>query len=274
MAREPARHGSNAGYRAEISATGEACALCKAAHAEYNRQFTKRGRAAGKHYTERQVIMTSLPESMGSPVPSAVRMAPSRPQERTETETGTGLTDRFKSALGTMLGGSDTGFTDTEEPDDYIREIDPDPEPDHEGSWEDAPQTDYVINAAGMKKIEDTLGTYLSVVGMTVEMIDPYCGPILAENFDEIVKRWARVIGHYPKAAELFMDGKGGAIFAWIGAIQATWPILYAVYEHHLSKTVRTQDGKIMRLRKTDGAFVHQDATTPPMPDNFQYTAG
>jgi hypothetical protein len=124
-----------------------------------------------------------------------------------------------------------------------------------------------------MKKIEENLGMYLSVVGMTVEMIDPYCGPVFAENVENIVKRWAIVIGHYPAAAKLFLENQSGVLFAWIGAIQATWPVLYAIYEHHLSRTVRTdRDGRIMRLRRTDGAFV--DATAPNFPDNFEYKAG
>jgi hypothetical protein len=155
-----------------------------------------------------------------------------------------------------------------------LHAIDPDPEPGGENreEWAGVSDDEFVINAAGMKQIEDNLGFYLSVVGLTIEMVDPYCGPILARNFENIVKRWSAVIAHYPPAARLFLDTKGGILFGWISAIQATWPVLYAIYEHHLAKTVRTRDGVIERKIEGNGPFRGFDATTPPMPDQFQYT--
>jgi hypothetical protein len=156
-----------------------------------------------------------------------------------------------------------------EEPPDYLRPVEPDPEPS--GEWSEVKTEEFVINAAQLKTIEENMGTYLSVVGMTVEMIDPYCGPILADNFDNIVSKWTKVVSHYPKAAQLFLDSKGGTVFAWIGALQATWPFLYALYEHHLSRTIQTRDGIVYR-RNGDGTSV-PDATTPPMPESFAYSA-
>jgi hypothetical protein len=113
---------------------------------------------------------------------------------------------------------------------------------------------------------------------MTVEMIDPYCGPIIGRNMSTVVERWAKVIAHYPKAAHLFLDQKGGALMLWIGALQSTWPILYALYEHHLAQTVKVDkdSGRIMRLvdptapNNGQGDF---DNLTPPMQDTFKYSA-
>jgi hypothetical protein len=137
--------------------------------------------------------------------------------------------------------------------------------------WQPAPDTEYVINAQGLKVIQENLATYLSVVGITVEMIDPYCGPILAQNFDNIVARWSKVIAHYPKAADLFLQGSGGVIFTWIGALQATWPVLYAIYQHHLAKSVMVApDGRIYnksQMPNPNGQF------PDPLQPEFQYSA-
>lgn len=283
------RHGTNAGYKAEI-VLGDACDRCRKAHNVYQRQYTKIGRKTGLKYTGDQVLdhlwsnqsqgrnsrvqakPAYSPRTEKSPIaddytltsgpigPEPV-MAPSEPT----------LADRLTGALGQFVkNDSGNEYVESDEPPDYLSESDPDPEPS--GEWSQVTDDEsYVINAAGMRAIEDNLGTYLSVIGMTVEMIDPYCGPVLAENFDNIVTRWSKVIAHYPKAANLFLDGRGGVLMNWMGAIQATWPVLMAFYHHHLSRDVKVEDGVIYRRNKSAGAPV--DSTTPPMPDQFQYSA-
>jgi hypothetical protein len=168
-------------------------------------------------------------------------------------------------------GGSD--YVDSEKPPEYIHEIgDPDPEPSHgDGEWQPAAD-DFVINAAMMQKIEDNLGTYLSVVGMTAEMIDPYCGGALAANFDNMVTKWSKVISHYPAAAKLFLDEKSGVLFAWIAAMQSTWPVLTAIYHHHFAKDVKQGSDGIWYQRSPNGRAGNIDATMPPM-DNYDYSA-
>jgi len=186
---------------------------------------------------------------------------------------GPSLADRVR---GLVIGTPDEGYVNEDGIPSYITvgTIDADPEPDGQEYQQVPPDSaEFIINAAGMAKIEDSLGTYLSIFGITMEMIDPYCGPILAEHMDDIVHRWAKVIAKYPKAAELFMDGKGGTLMTWIAAIQATWPFLYAMYEHHFSKSVQTSGGNIFRKGDSNpnGRF---DSTMPPMPDSFNYSAG
>jgi hypothetical protein len=122
-----------------------------------------------------------------------------------------------------------------------------------------------------MAKIEENLGTYISVIGITMEMVDPYCGAALANNLPKMVERWTKVIAHYPKAANLFLDSKGGVIMQWIGAIQASWPFLWAIYEHHLARTIRVHNGVVER-KVGDNPFQGFDATMPPMQDKFAYT--
>lgn len=288
-----APHGSERGYKAEL-ATGQTCKRCQAAHRVYNSQFTKRGKASGLKYSRGQVIdnlasppRPGVPQSTRkAPQGDAPRMPPASHRGDTADDTpGQGtqgredgsadrthpsLGDRLTDALGKLRMPASDDYVNTDESPDYLHEIEPDPDPD-DTDYSSVKADEFVINAAGMAKIEENLGTYLSVVGMTVEMIDPYCGPILYENFNNMVSKWAKVIAHYPAAANLFLDGKSGVIFTWIAALQATWPILKAVYDHHLSKTVVTRNGQAFRAQ-SNGQAPQFDATTPPMQD-FNYSA-
>src|SRR5277367_6357209 len=68
MATQPlARHGSEAGYRAEIQ-TGDACDKCIKGHRVFNKQYTKTGKAAGLSYARYDVIdHLYSPGSVGRP---------------------------------------------------------------------------------------------------------------------------------------------------------------------------------------------------------------
>jgi hypothetical protein len=289
MPRTLVKHGSNSGYRAELSAGGDPCIRCRNAHRVFQTQYSRENRAKGIKYTGAQVIdhlygtssstkptgLTSgftpyvRPSTVDPPLPTdpdgtdppAADLGPSRPS----------LSDRVR---GLIIGEADNEYVEDTDYPDYLTPDSVDPDPDPAGSdYHQVPEdsAEYVINAAGMAKIEDSLGTYLSIFGITMEMVDPYCGPILAENMDNIVRRWAKVIAKYPKAAEMFMEGKGGTLMLWIGAIQATWPFLFAMYEHHFSKDVQTSGGNIYR-KGTDRFAQTVDPTGGQ--DQFAYTAG
>jgi hypothetical protein len=185
------------------------------------------------------------------------------------------MRDRLGTALGAVMGGpsvdgENSPYVANDPPPDYLTEIDADPEPDDAEYYSDG-EAEYVINAVGLAKIEENLGTYLSIVGMTGSMIDPYCGSVLADQLPVMVNKWSKVIAHYPRAAEMFLDGKGGIIFTWIAALQATWPVLMAFYHHHLARDVEVKNGRVFRK---DGAVrPGVDSTMPPMPDDFSYSA-
>jgi hypothetical protein len=295
MPRKLVRHGTNSGYRAELGAGNEPCRRCHNAHLVYQTQYTKEAKAKGLKYKGDQVIDhlygTGTPSNPSRPThaprtaedgPSpdfggyTVGAVPSDPEPPTGRD-GPTLLERI-AALRVSTPDNDGGneYVEDSEYPDYItpNSVDPDPDPDGADYSQVPPNSDeYVINAAGMAKIEDSLGTYLSIFGITMEMVDPYCGPILAENMDNIVRHWSKVIAKYPKAAELFMDGKGGTLMTWIGAIQATWPFLFAIYQHHFSKDIQTSGGNIYK-KNANGAG-RFDPTMPPMNDDpFQYTAG
>ena len=295
MTQPLARHGSEAGYNAELR-TGDICDRCRAAHRVWSRRKTAKGKAEGLgNYTSRDVIdhldlrksarkapasrhampaQQDIGTTMAQPTdtyPDAAQ--PETVQGQPGDQPGPTLADRVRRLV---VPDGEPYVTQDEYP-EYLHSVNPDPDPPIEDGWANVPDEEYVINAAGMRKIEDSLGTYLSVVGMTVEMLDPYCGPIIANNMETMVNRWSKVIAHYPKAATLFLDQKGGVLMTWIGALQATWPVLYALFEHHLSKTVKVQDGRVMRLvnpeMTSQNGHGEYDSQMPPMQDSFRYTA-
>ena len=275
------KHVTKKGYEAELLA-GNVCERCRAAKRVYSSQYSKGNKARGIKYSTTQVIdhldrgktqtspARSFARSVGHDSPRDATPSLVSDQDldalevTTESRTEPSVSDRLRGALGGMVGET---YVQTDDAPDYLHQIEPDPEPAM-GDWDKKDAEEYVITAKGYKLIEDNLATYLSVVGITLEMIDPYCGPILAENIENIVNKWTKVIARYPKAAQLFMSEEGGTIMTWIGAIQATWPVLYAIYEHHLNKSVTVENGKV--FKRKPGSRVKPsdiDATTPPMPD-------
>ncbi len=279
------KHGTFAGYRAEQKA-GKVCERCRAASRVYNQQFSKTNKAKGVKYSTTDVIdglyvpgknpikpdadvtqpdiSRQGPRQDSGPTPTPGPMS-GAPDAGTESRTGPSVRDRFADLLGGARNSNES-YVITDDAPDYIHPVEPDPEPD-KGDWSAVKPDEYVITEQGLKLIESNLATYLSVLGITLEMIDPYCGPILAQNFDNIVYRWTKVIGRYPKAAQLFLSEEGGTIMTWIGALQATWPVLKAVYDHHLAKT--DKDNKPRFNRDT------VDATMPPMAQpEYDYSVG
>lgn len=276
MAAKLAKHGTQAGYKAEL-ATGNVCNRCRNAHRIYNQQFTVTGKKNGLRYGVHEVI-DHLSAGRPSPFqghPRAPRVtAPENPAvDPPEAPEAPSLGQRLGALLGSVQAPQDDsggGYVPSDEPHEYIHAIDPDPSPEGE-DWEPSSDEEFVVNAAGMKKIQDNLGFYFTTVGMTLEIFDPYCGAVAAINANNIIAHWSKVIAHYPKTANFFMSEKSGALFAWINALQATWPVLYAIYEHHFARSVEVKDGIIMRKRP-DGRPM-PDATMPPTPDNYAYSA-
>lgn len=280
MAAQLAKHGTQAGYKAEI-ARGNACPRCRNAHRVYNKQFTSGGKKAGLKYGVHDVIdhlyqvpgVSNLRPAQGQGRVNQGIAPDSPPEDSPEAPEAPSLGQRLGALLGqvrTPDDGSAESYVPQEESHSYIREIDPDPDPQGD-DWQAAEGEEFTVNAAGMKKIEENLGFYLVTVGMTLEMIDPYCGSIAAANANNMIDRWSKVIACYPKAANFFMGEKSGTLFTWINALQATWPLLYATYEHHLARTVQVRGGIAYRKVKDSDQAV-PDPTIPPMPDEYQYT--
>lgn len=298
MAQQLARHGSEAGYNSELK-TGNICDRCRAAHRVWSRRKSTKGKAEGlgqfsskdvidhldlrAHASNRPRVQAAPPRRDATRTAKAAPADPAHtdampqagPETQPQSQAGPKLGERLSASLRNLVVPGNNDYVNEDGSPDYLHPIDPDPEPsdDGGGQWAGVGDEEFVINKAGMALIEDNLGTYLSVIGITMDMIDPYCGPILAENFDNIVGRWTKVIARYPRAASLFMSKDGGTLMTWIGALQATWPVLYAVYEHHLSKKIQTdREGRVYRVDMPQNANGHNvDATMPPMP-GYNYT--
>lgn len=294
MANRLIKHGTEAGYKAEIQADNGVCNRCRNAHRVYARQYSKANKAKGIKYTNHDVIdhlyspsqfdpnkgRSQPGQRVGQPRATERPAEPhvydytgpdlGEPEPSAQTEPGPSLADRLSDGMRRLVMPGSNDYVNENDIPDYLHESEPDPEPAEE--WEGPEGDEYVINKAGMVLIEENLGTYLSVVGITLEMIDPYCGPILADNFENIVGRWTKVIAKYPRAAKLFMSKEGGTIMSWIGALQATWPVLLAIYDHHLAKNVKVDNlGRAYRVtnpEQSPNGQTKQDATTP----SFQFT--
>jgi hypothetical protein len=279
------RHGTDAGYRAELK-VGTPCERCKNAHRVYATQFGAKAKREGTKYGTNEVIdhlyksgrKSNLSGVAKSAAPSRPGVIPAETHGETLSEPGdtrpeSSLGDRLSERIrGLVVGGNaDNPEYVTEDDTGYVHEIE---DIDPLGpEWQPVEDAEFIINAQGLAKIQENLGTYLSIVGMTVEMIDPFCGPVLAQNFDNIVSHWSKVIAHYPKAANLFLDGTGGIIFTWIGALQATWPFLYAIYQHHLARTITIgPDGRIYRKGEQPNPMNNGQVIDPLQPQ-FQYSA-
>lgn len=288
------KHGTQAGYKAEKKA-GNVCDRCRKASRVYYYQYSDAGKAQNLKFSTHDVIdnlygQIQRKPTQGSSRATQPRQAPAQSPAEGATEPvqpqpdpdpdqpnpePRGLGDRLSDALkGFTLGAErkPETYVESDEIPEYLRPLTPDPEPGGQ-DWSTVKEDEFLITPQGMELIQENMGTYLSVIGMTLELVDPYCGPILAENLENIVKRWSRVIAHYPRAAKFFMSETGGVIMEWIGAIQATWPVLFAIYEHHLARTIRTDHGRVMRV-SPNGQREYPDATMPPMPDTFDYSVG
>jgi hypothetical protein len=140
-------------------------------------------------------------------------------------------------------------------------EVPSDPEPtESQGDVYNDPQ--FIVTPGMRNDIAGKLGLFAAIIGMPFEAIDPYCGGIFAANVDGMINAYLPIITRSPGAVKFFMSKTGGWL-DWIKALEATWPVVVAIYSHHLARTVQTDK----RPRP--------DATLPPQPaDNFAYTAG
>lgn len=287
MAKTLIKHGTERGYRAEL-VSGNVCERCRNGHRVFDRQYSARGKRTGLKYrtdepldhlykpgtprgkqTQTRIrpeetssgLLQDSSETRGQQVPDSGEVRPEQP-----------LRERMRSLLadGLTVTAEDTPYVEEDIPEylqDAARNTPRDEEP--EGDWSEVKPEDYVLTASDYRLIEENMGTYLSVVGMTMEILDPYCGHILGDNLENMVKRWSKVVARYPAASRLFLSKGGGTIMDWIGAIQATWPFLYALYEHHLAGTVKTDKGRVYRV-SPNGSAPPPDATSPVM--DYDYT--
>lgn len=145
-------------------------------------------------------------------------------------------------------------------PDSLVNaQVSDDPEPQESGQ-DVYNQPEFIITPGMRNDIAGKLGLFAAIIGMPFEAIDPYCGGIFAANVDKMIDAYLPLILRSPGAVKFFISKTGGWL-DWIKALEATWPVVVAVYSHHLARTVQRDT----RPRP--------DATMPPGGDDFNYTA-
>lgn len=145
-------------------------------------------------------------------------------------------------------------------PDSLVNaQVEDDPEP-AEAQHDVYNEPEFIITPRIKADVEGKLGLFAAVIGIPFEAIDGYCGKAFADNVDNMISAYVPLILRSPGAVK-FLTSTSGGWLDWIRAIQATWPVIQAIYAHHLARTV-TRDQRPM-----------PNATMPPGPDPYQYSA-
>jgi hypothetical protein len=149
----------------------------------------------------------------------------------------------------------------------------PDDREPGQGADNNTPEVDPEFPIKLTKAVKDDvkgkLALFGTLVALPLDMADPYCGRALSENLDNMIDKAMPLIGRSPAAVK-FLTSTSGGLLDWVGFLQACWPVLQAIYAHHLGRTV-VKDPKT-------GAFIRKSANgsavnaTMPLRD-FDYTA-
>ena len=250
MAINTIQHGTRNGYKRgckddNTCPRGPDGLTCHEASNKYQRDL----RALRQQSRNRDPVRTGI-----KPNTSGVRVSLGIPRsEPPDTDNGQGGTDSWPSP-----------DMPTFDPPESLRnaQVTSDPEP-AEAQHDMYNEPQFIVTPTMKNDIAGKLGLFAAIIGMPFEAIDPYCGGIFAANVDKMIDAYLPLIIRSPGAVKFFMSKTGGWL-DWIKALEATWPVVVAIYSHHLAKTVGASGNAKM-----------PDATLPPQPaDNFAYTAG
>lgn len=244
MPRTAIQHGTRAGYkkgcRNRVTCPGnEKGVKCSDAANQYNRDL----RALRAQSAQRQPVNTGTrPGTSGLRVRIVnTRSEPPSTQDHTEA-----------------YPQPDMPLYDP--PDSLVNaQVPDDPEPAEAGQ-DVYNQPEFIITPKIRDTVAGNLGLYAVVIGMPLEAIDPYCGKAFADNCDNIISKMLPLILRSPAAVKFFTSASGGWL-DWVALIQACWPVVQAIYAHHLARTV-SKDKRPM-----------PNATMPPGPDPYEYSA-
>ncbi|HEX8763006.1 MAG TPA: hypothetical protein VF733_04600, partial [Candidatus Saccharimonadales bacterium] len=114
---------------------------------------------------------------------------------------------------------------------DAARMAEDDPESE---LWDKRNWTPGEIPVRVMKDIEGKLAFMLGTTASLVNVIDPVCGGAFVNQTPEIAKRLTPIISQSPGIVDWF--GKTSNIMLYINLAMACWPVLAAVWTHHISR--------------------------------------
>jgi hypothetical protein len=152
-------------------------------------------------------------------------------------------------------------------------QVTPDPSPadmpDSQYVYPDEPA--FVITPGIRADAKGKLALFGVLVATPLDMVDPYCGGVLSENLDNMIDKAMPLISRSPAAIK-FLTGTSGGIMEWLAFLQACWPVIVAIYAHHLGRSVvrDINTGQFVRVDKQGNRV---DATMPPVPETYEYSA-
>ena len=125
----------------------------------------------------------------------------------------------------------------------------------------------------------DDMAGLAGLVGTPVlailQQADPYCGTILAQNYEPIIDAVLPLLCRSKKITDYFAGDKSDWLL-WGKLAMALAPVGRAILEHHVIRSVEVvrdpATGAAQVVRRQPGPE-HGDHLVPPMPPSFQYAA-
>jgi hypothetical protein len=94
--------------------------------------------------------------------------------------------------------------------------------------------------ASVRKQVADELHAYISLAAMTWSLRDPHCGGVLDDNARKMADALAELIARNPKLVEWIHTS--GLVGDWMKLFMVFTPLVSAIRDHHITKTVGVND--------------------------------
>lgn len=156
------------------------------------------------------------------------------------------LLDRLKNGDN---DAADSVVFDDDFPDDLAKEIVPDPVPGKarsssrgagHGPAASTSSARRPVSAAVRKRLADELHAYATMVALAWTVRDDYCGPVLNDQARAIAEALADIIGRNP--AMVRWVETSGIVGDWMKLSMAIMPVVTAVRQHHIVRSVPSDD--------------------------------
>lgn len=128
-------------------------------------------------------------------------------------------------------------------------------------------------------QVRNDIAGFAGLVGAPLlallQSADPYCGSVLATNFEPIMDAALPLICRSETIVSYFRGDKS-AWMEWIGLAIALRPVATAIAQHHVFRTVevrRDEYGIPQVVPRQRGGSEYGDNLTPPVPDYSSYAA-
>lgn len=127
-----------------------------------------------------------------------------------------------------------SGITD-EEPDDLLP---PDPRPNRKGGPTKVRKA--TATAAQKRQAKDGTETLILMLGGAWSIRDAHCGGAMVDAADPVSKALVPILARHPTWMAKFDDS--GEFLEWLKLAAALRPVAAAIWGHHVSRSVRTEE--------------------------------